>query len=138
MRFLPPYPTIAPSSLPMIVGQETKEFQIRELLDEHPTIRGNSASSLELAFPLRDMKSHIQIYSTSCKWLRAFLNGSVASSPTNTRVHLHAALLVILQLDIAQETHMLFLDERDFRASLKRRVISLEIIAHARKKKVLG
>jgi hypothetical protein len=33
---------------------------------------------------------------------------------------------------------MLFVDERDFRASLKRRVISLEIIAHARKKKVLG
>jgi hypothetical protein len=64
------------------------------------------------------------------KWISGFFS--------NTRVHLHAALLVILQLDIAQETHMLFVDERDFRASLKRRVISLEIIAHARKKKVLG
>jgi hypothetical protein len=49
-------------------------------------------------------------------------------------VILHAALLVILHLDIAQESRTLSFDEQDLRASLKRRVISLAILERARKK----
>ena len=50
------------------------------------------------------------------------------------KVHLHAALLVILRLDIAQENRQLSPDERDLRARLKRRVISLAALERARKK----
>jgi hypothetical protein len=59
------------------------------------------------------------------KWSRGLFS--------NTKVLLHAALLVILQLDIAQENRILSLDEWDLRASLKRRVISFAIMERARK-----
>jgi hypothetical protein len=51
-----------------------------------------------------------------------------------TKVLFHAALLVILQLDIAQERRPLSPDERALRACLKRRTISLAILERARKK----
>ena len=53
---------------------------------------------------------------------------------SKAKVHLHAALLVILRLDIAQENRQLSPDERDLRARLKRRVISLAALERARKK----
>jgi exonuclease III len=60
------------------------------------------------------------------KWSRGLFS--------NSKVILHAALLVILHLDIAQESRTLSFDEQDLRASLKRRVISLAILERARKK----
>jgi hypothetical protein len=60
------------------------------------------------------------------KWSRGLFS--------NTKGLLQAALLVILQLDIAQENRILSPDERDVRASLKRRVISLAIMERAMKK----
>jgi hypothetical protein len=56
------------------------------------------------------------------------------SRGSNTKVLLHTALLVILQLDIAQENRILSLDEWGLWASLKRRVISFAIMERARKK----
>ena len=53
---------------------------------------------------------------------------------SKAKVHLHAALLVILRLDIAQETRQLFPEESDLRERLKRRVISLAVLERARKK----
>ena len=53
---------------------------------------------------------------------------------SKAKVHLHAALLVILRLDIAQESRLLSPEERDLRARLKRRVISLAVLEKARKK----
>jgi hypothetical protein len=47
---------------------------------------------------------------------------------------MHAALLVILQFDMAQETRALSANERDLRARLKRRVIDLAVVERARKK----
>jgi hypothetical protein len=46
----------------------------------------------------------------------------------------HAALLVILHLDLAQERHRLNTHERDLRARLKRKVIALAVVERARKK----
>src|SRR3954465_15373197 len=56
---------------------------------------------------------------------------SVMFSKAN--VQLHAVLLVILWLDIAQETRLLPPAESDLRARLKRRVISLAVLERARK-----
>ena len=53
---------------------------------------------------------------------------------SKAKVHLHAALFVILRLDIAQETRQLSPEESDLRARLKRRVISLAVLERARKK----
>uniref|UniRef100_A0A453DFS4 Endonuclease/exonuclease/phosphatase domain-containing protein n=1 Tax=Aegilops tauschii subsp. strangulata TaxID=200361 RepID=A0A453DFS4_AEGTS len=53
---------------------------------------------------------------------------------SKAKVHLHAALLVILRLDIAQERRLLSPEELDLRARLKRRVISLAVLEKARKK----
>ena len=50
------------------------------------------------------------------------------------KVLLHAALLVILQLDMAQEFRTLSSEEHDLRARLKRKVLSLSILERARKK----
>ena len=55
---------------------------------------------------------------------------------SKAKVHLHAALFVILRLDIAQETRHLSPEESDLRARLKRRVISLAVLERARKNKV--
>jgi hypothetical protein len=60
------------------------------------------------------------------KWSRSLF--------AHTRVLLHAALLVILRLDIAQESRQLSPEERDLRMCLKRRVISLAMVERARKK----
>ena len=51
------------------------------------------------------------------------------------KLHLHAALLVILRLDVAQESRTLSAEEMDLRARLKRRVISLAVLERARKRK---
>ena len=53
---------------------------------------------------------------------------------SKAKLHLHAALLVILRLDIAQETRVLSVGERELRARLKRRVVSLAAVERARKK----
>jgi hypothetical protein len=53
---------------------------------------------------------------------------------SNSKVIVHAALLVILHLDIAQENRPLSANERDFRAKLKRKVIALAVMERARKK----
>jgi hypothetical protein len=47
---------------------------------------------------------------------------------------LHAALLVILHFDLAQERRSLSNDERDVRSRLKIRVIALAVVERARKK----
>lgn len=60
------------------------------------------------------------------KWSRGLFS--------KAKLHLHAALLVILQLDIAQESRILSPNEHDLRARLKRRVISLAVLERARKK----
>ena len=52
---------------------------------------------------------------------------------SKANVQLHAALLVILRLDIAQETRLLSPADSDLRARLKRRVISLAVLQRARK-----
>jgi hypothetical protein len=44
------------------------------------------------------------------------------------------ALLVILHLDMAQENRVLNANEKDLRARLKRKVITLSIIERARKR----
>jgi hypothetical protein len=44
---------------------------------------------------------------------------------SNTKVLLHAALLLILHFDMAQDKRALCENERDFRAKLKRKVIAL-------------
>jgi hypothetical protein len=48
-------------------------------------------------------------------------------------IHFHAALLVILRLDVAQESRLLSPEELDLRVRLKRRVISLAVLQRARK-----
>lgn len=53
---------------------------------------------------------------------------------SKAKIHLQAALLVILRLDIAQEDRPLSPEERDLRARLKRRVIALAVIERSRKK----
>ena len=53
---------------------------------------------------------------------------------SKAKLHLHAALYIILHLDIAQETRPLSMAERDLRGLLKRRVISLASVERARKK----
>lgn len=53
---------------------------------------------------------------------------------SKAKLHLHAALLIILQLDIAQESRPLSHDEQDLRVRLKRRVTSLAVLGRARKK----
>lgn len=50
------------------------------------------------------------------------------------KILLHAALLVILQFDIAQEHRQLSVEERGLHARLKRKVLSLSILERARKK----
>ena len=52
---------------------------------------------------------------------------------SKAKVQLHAALLVILHLDIAQEERALSHEERDLRTRLKRRVISLAVLERSRK-----
>jgi hypothetical protein len=47
---------------------------------------------------------------------------------------MHAALLIILHLDLAQEARILNAQERDLRAKLKRKVIALAVIERARRK----
>jgi hypothetical protein len=53
---------------------------------------------------------------------------------SNSKVLFHAALLLILHFDIAQESRTLAMEEREFRSCLKRRVTSLALIERARKK----
>jgi hypothetical protein len=53
---------------------------------------------------------------------------------SNTKVMVHAALLVILHLDLAQETRALNDHERDLWAKLKRKVIALAVVERSRKK----
>ena len=52
---------------------------------------------------------------------------------SNASIQLHAALLVILRLDTAQEQRSLSPEECDLRSRLKRRVISLAVLERARK-----
>ena len=52
---------------------------------------------------------------------------------SKAKIQLHAALLVILCLDIAQEERILSPEECDLRSRLKRRVISLAVLERARK-----
>ncbi|XP_071681673.1 uncharacterized protein [Lolium perenne] len=60
------------------------------------------------------------------KWSRGLFS--------NGKVLLHAALLVILQLDLAQEFRLLSNDEMMLRARLRRKVIALSVVERARKK----
>ncbi|KAK1603765.1 hypothetical protein QYE76_027438 [Lolium multiflorum] len=53
---------------------------------------------------------------------------------SNTKVLLHAALLVILHFDMAQDVRQLFPEEVVFRARLKRKVIALAVVERARKR----
>jgi hypothetical protein len=53
---------------------------------------------------------------------------------SNTKVMMHAALLVILHLDLAQESRILNAHDRDLRAKLKRKVIALAVVERARRK----
>jgi hypothetical protein len=53
---------------------------------------------------------------------------------SNTKVLVHAALLVIMHLDLAQENRSLSASERVLRARLKRKVIALAVVERARKK----
>lgn len=51
---------------------------------------------------------------------------------SKAKIHLHAALLVILRLHIAQENRILFAEELELRCRLKRRVVSLAVLERAR------
>ena len=53
---------------------------------------------------------------------------------SKVKLHLHAALLVILRLDVAQEDWELSPGEKDLRAKLKRRVVNLAVLERARRK----
>jgi hypothetical protein len=53
---------------------------------------------------------------------------------SNTKVLLHAALLVILHFDMAQDVRQLFPEEVVFRAWLKKKVIALAVVERARKR----
>jgi hypothetical protein len=53
---------------------------------------------------------------------------------SNSKVLMHAALLVILHLDLAQERRLLSANERELRARLKRKVIAVSVVERARKK----
>jgi hypothetical protein len=53
---------------------------------------------------------------------------------SNVKVLLHAALLVILHFDMAQEERLLYPEELDLRASLIRRVVALAVVERARKR----
>lgn len=53
---------------------------------------------------------------------------------SKAKIQLHAALMVILRLDVAQESRTLAPDELELRSRLKRRVISLSVIERSRKK----
>jgi exonuclease III len=53
---------------------------------------------------------------------------------SNTKVMMHATLLIILHLDLAQESRTLNAQERDLRAKLKRKVIALAVVERARRK----
>lgn len=68
------------------------------------------------------------------KMLNTGLRLSKWSRFSNSKVLVHAALLVILHLDMAQETRQLSFGERDLRAKLKRKVIALAVVERARKK----
>jgi hypothetical protein len=50
------------------------------------------------------------------------------------KVMVHAALLIILHLNLAQENRRLSVGERDLRARLKRKVIALAVVERARNK----
>jgi hypothetical protein len=54
------------------------------------------------------------------------------------KVMVHAALLIILHLDLAQENRSLSVGERDLRARLNRKVIALAMVERARKKQSAG
>ena len=60
------------------------------------------------------------------RWSSSFFSGY--------KVQLHMAQEIILRLDSAQENRQLFPEERDLRARLKRRVISLAVLERSRKK----
>jgi exonuclease III len=53
---------------------------------------------------------------------------------SNGKIMLHAALLVILHFDMAQEIRVLSIGERDLHARLKKKVIALAVVERARKK----
>jgi hypothetical protein len=53
---------------------------------------------------------------------------------SKSKVMVHAALLIILHLDLAQENRSLSVGERDLQARLKRKVIALAVVERARKK----
>ncbi|XP_073357715.1 uncharacterized protein [Aegilops tauschii subsp. strangulata] len=53
---------------------------------------------------------------------------------SSAKVQLHAALLIILRLDIAQEERSLSPEERNLRSRLKQRVISLAVLERTRKR----
>ena len=53
---------------------------------------------------------------------------------SKAKIHLHAAHMVILRLNIAQEERTLSVEELDLRSRLKRRVISLVVLQRARKR----
>uniref|UniRef100_A0A453PU51 Endonuclease/exonuclease/phosphatase domain-containing protein n=1 Tax=Aegilops tauschii subsp. strangulata TaxID=200361 RepID=A0A453PU51_AEGTS len=60
------------------------------------------------------------------KWSRTLFS--------QAKIHFRAALMVILRLDVAQETRELSAGEIQLRARLKRRVIGLAVIERSRKK----
>lgn len=53
---------------------------------------------------------------------------------SKSKLHLHAALRIILELDVAQESRTLSHAEHDLRARLKKRVVSLAVLERSRKK----
>lgn len=53
---------------------------------------------------------------------------------SNTKVLIHAALLIILHLDLAQENRLLSSDEIDLRKRLKRKVLALSVVERSRKR----
>jgi hypothetical protein len=53
---------------------------------------------------------------------------------SNTKVLMHASLLVILHLDMVQDNRRLYPEELDIRARLKRKFIALAVVERARKK----
>jgi hypothetical protein len=53
---------------------------------------------------------------------------------SNTKVLMHASLLVILHFDMAQDNRRLYPEELDIRARWKRKFIALAVVERARKK----
>ena len=53
---------------------------------------------------------------------------------SSAKLQLNMALIIVLRLDIAQESRQLSPEEVDLRARLKRRIISLAVMERARKR----